>query len=330
MSARMVPPRGVNNLLFIEFTVRYNRTMLSGRDLPLLPIFVAVATSGSFTAAARELRLAKSVVSQHVKSLEERCGVRLIERSTRRLRLTQIGEHVLDAAKEVLASVRSLEQVVEGQRELPTGTLRLTSPLDLGLSAIVAPIAASLTRQHPSLKVELIFDDAIRDLVKEGLDIALRLGPLTESSYVVRRLGSEAEIIVASPAVLEERPDFDEPQNLGNCPWVAHSALRVRSTWSFRSERGDKAQVSVDIRATANTVVAMRDLLISGAGFGVLPAHMVRDDIESGRLRHVCPGWFHRQLSLHALLPTRQSPPRVRAFLSSLAVAIRSLGFSAT
>src|SRR5688572_6909992 len=109
--------------------------MLSARDLPLLPVFVAVASTGSFTSAARKLGLGKSVVSQHVKTLEERCGVRLIERSTRRLHLTQVGEQVLDAANQVLASFRALEQVVEGQRERPTGTLRLTCPLDIGLSS---------------------------------------------------------------------------------------------------------------------------------------------------------------------------------------------------
>src|SRR5262252_3005199 len=98
--------------------------MISSRDLPLLPVFVAVANAGSFTAAARELGLAKSVVSKHVRTLEERCGVRLIERSTRSLHLTQIGEELLQAANDVLESVRSFDQVIEGHREAPTGTLR--------------------------------------------------------------------------------------------------------------------------------------------------------------------------------------------------------------
>src|SRR4051794_19316772 len=110
--------------------------MISARDLPLLPVFVAVADAGSFTGAARKLGLAKSVVSQHVRTLEERCGVRLMERSTRSLHLTQVGEQVLDAAKDVLASVRSLEQVVEGHRDTPSGTLRVTLPLDPSLSAV--------------------------------------------------------------------------------------------------------------------------------------------------------------------------------------------------
>jgi DNA-binding transcriptional LysR family regulator len=125
--------------------------MLSPRDLPLLPVFVAVASAGSFTAAARELGLAKSVVSQHVRTLEARCGVRLMERSTRRLHLTQVGELVLDAASAVLTSVRSLEEVVEGHRAAVTGTLRVTLPLDPSLSAMIAPIAAALLRQHAGL-----------------------------------------------------------------------------------------------------------------------------------------------------------------------------------
>jgi DNA-binding transcriptional LysR family regulator len=303
--------------------------MLAPRDLPLLPVFVAVASSGSFTAAARELRLAKSVVSQHVRTLEERCGVRLIERSTRRLHLTQIGERVLDAANEVLASVRTLEQVVESHRAQPTGTLRITLPIDPGLSAIVAPIAAVLTRQHPSLKVDLLFDDEVHDLVEEGLDMALRLGSIAQSSYVIRRLGSEAEIIVASDAVLAAHGEIEHPRELGNSPWVAHSGLRARSTWTFRSERGEKAQVSVDVRAVTNTGLAVRNLVLAGAGFGVLPRHMVWEDLNRGWLREVCAGWFHRRLWLHALLPTRQAPPRVRAFLTELAGAIQPLGFDA-
>ena len=301
--------------------------MLSARDLPLLPVFVAVADAASFTGAARQLGLAKSVVSEHVRSLEQRCGVRLMERSTRRLRLTQIGERVLEAARDVLASVRSLEQVVESQREVPTGTLRVTLPLDPSLSAMIAPITAALTRQHPELRVELLLDDAVHDLVAEGLDVALRLGAIVESSYVVKRLASEPEIIVASPELADALAKSAAPRDLQGVPWVVHSALPTRSSRTFRTARGEKAQIHAPAVTSTNTVVAVRDLLLAGAGFGVLPQHVVREDVRAGRLRQVCEGWFQRKLVLHALLPTRQAPPRVRALLDRLPSAASRLGF---
>lgn len=302
--------------------------MLAARDLPLLPVFVAIATRGSFTAAARELGLGKSVVSQHLRTLEQHCGLRLLERSTRRLRLTQAGEQVLDAAQEIMASVRSLEQVVEGQQARPTGTLRVSMLLDPTLAAVVAPVMAELVSQNPALKVDLGLDDAPHDLVGEGLDVALRLGVMAESSYVVRKLGSEPEIIVASPALLEG-VRLEHPRKLNGCAWVVHTALPGRSTWTFRSAKSEKAQIGVEVRATTNTALGLRTLLLAGAGFGVIPSHMVRQDIAEGRLLQVCPGWMHRRVTLQALLPTRQTPPRVRAFLSALVQAVRPLGFDA-
>lgn len=302
--------------------------MLGPRDWPLLPVFVAVANAGSFTGAARQLRLAKSVVSLHVRTLEQRCGVRLMERNTRRLHLTQIGEQILEAAKEALTSVRAVEQIVEGHRDAPSGKLRVTLPLDPSLSVMIAPIAAALTKRHPALKIDLVFDDAVRDLVKEGFDVALRLGSVAPSSLIVRRLASEPEIVVASPHLMDEREGPWTPKELGGAPWVVHSGLPARSSFTLRSVQGEKkAQVSVTATVAANNVFAVRDLLIAGAGFGTLPLHVVREDLADGRLRYACPGWTLRRLILHALMPARQAPPRVRVFLERLAEAAQSLGF---
>jgi DNA-binding transcriptional LysR family regulator len=316
-----------NNAGEIALIVRYYRTMISARDFPLLPVFVAVASTGSFTRAAHQLGLGKSVVSQHVKTLEERCAAQLIERSTRRLRLTPVGEQVLDAAHQVLASFRSLEQLLESQKERPTGTLRVTCPLDVGLSSLVSTVASALLARHPELKLELVFDDAVHDLLDEKLDVALRLNTLAQASYVVRRLGSVPEVIVASPVVLDALDGAEHPAGLAGAPWLAHAGLRPRSTWTFRSDDGERAQVRVDLRALANTSLALRDLLLAGAGLAVLPLHMVGDDLKAGRLRRACPAWTHRRLSLHAVLPTRGPPPRVRAFLTAIAAEVESAGF---
>jgi DNA-binding transcriptional LysR family regulator len=302
--------------------------MLAPRDLPLLPVFVAVATAGSFTQAGRALGLTKSVVSHHVRALEARCGVRLLERTSRAVRLTQAGEQVLDAAKDVLASVKALERAVERQRDAPAGALRVTLPADPGLSAMVAPIAAALTRAHPALTVEFTFDDARRDLVAEGYDLAIRLGAMTSSGHVMRRLGTEAEVVVASPGALAAADPPAHPKELADAPWVVHHAQGARGLWTLRSERGERQQLSVRVVATVNASNAARDLLVAGAGYGVLPWHVVHDDVRAGRLCRVCPGWIHRELTLHALLPTTRSPPRVRAFLDSLRDAAPPAGFT--
>jgi DNA-binding transcriptional LysR family regulator len=293
--------------------------LLSPRDLPLLPVFVAVATTGSFTAAARELGLAKSVVSQHLRTLETRCGVRLIERTTRRSRITQVGAQVLAAAQKALTEVRAIDRIVEGQSDEPSGVLRITAPAELGAS-ILAPVCAGLLRRYPQLHVELLLDDVKRDLVRDGLDLALRLGPVTESSYVVRKLGVEPEIIVASPRVAAARGDI-EPRELTGAPWVTHSALRGSPSWTFRSEGGGRQDITVEPRASANNSTAIRRLLLGGVGYGVTPSRMATRDLDAGRLVNVCPGWYHRRVTLHALLPTRHSPPRVRVLLQALTEA---------
>ena len=301
--------------------------MISARDLPLLPVFVEVATTGSFTAAARKLGLGKSVVSQHIKTLEERCGTRLIQRTTRSLHLTQVGEQVLDAAQQVLVSVRALEQVLEHEREQPTGTLRVSCPLDPGLSRVVTAVAAELTRKHPSLTLDLLLDDAVHDLLEERLDAALQINAPSSGSFVVRRLGAAPLIIVGSPRLFDEHSIEGHPRSLAAAPFIAHVALKARSTWTFRADDGETAQVRVTLRATVNSSLAFRDLLLEGAGFGVFPMHLVRDDLRSGRLRRACPRWIHRRIVLQAVLPTRRPPARVRAFLAGVAAEMAGLGF---
>jgi DNA-binding transcriptional LysR family regulator len=290
-------------------------------------VFVAVARQGSFTAAAGSLGLTKSVVSQHVRTLEERCGVRLFERTTRTLHLTQVGEQVLEAASEMMLAVQAIEQVVEAHRDTPRGTLRVTLPLDPGILEAVGAVTTRLLRQHPSLKVNLDFDDEMRDLVQDGFDVALRLGEMRESSLVVRRLGSEPEILAVNPAALAGRAAPGHPRDLGVLPWLVHSAQRPRSSWVFRLENDEEAQVTLDAAVSVSTVIAMRSLLLHGAGIGLVPRHMIHDDLRSGRLLQVCPGWFRRRIWLHALLPTRRPPPRVRVFLDQLAGVAASSGF---
>jgi DNA-binding transcriptional LysR family regulator len=303
--------------------------VLSPQDLPLLAVFAAVVRHGSFTGAARELGLAKSVVSHHIGTLEERCGVRLLERSTRSLRLTQVGEHVLAASQGVLDGVRDVERALEEHRDVAAGTLRVTSTHDLGVR-IVAPAAARLAAAHPNLRVELVSEDGLHDLIAGGFDVAVRLGSAPDSSLVMRKLGSEPEIIVAAPAVAARFPKAQRPSDLAGGAWIVHSKIPTAGVWRFRDDAGDKDEVHVERRAAANTGEGVRALATGGVGLATMPLFMVQSDLTSGRLVRVCPDWHLRQLTLYAVLPSREKmPARVRAFLDVLREVCAEQGFSA-
>lgn len=296
--------------------------MPAPRDLPLLVTFAAVVRRGSFTAAARELGLSKSSVSEQVRALEERCGVRLLERSTRKVRPTQVGEQVMATAAIVADASCSLDAVLEDHRDAPVGTLRVATTQDLG-PRLVAPVAARLAVQHPRLRVEVTSDDSTRDLVQEGFDVAVRLGEPRLQGRVVVRLGQVPEPIVGTPALANAWSAARRPRDLRGAPWVHHALLAGTEVMSFIGPRDAREEVAVERRAHANTGEGVRALLLHGAGLGVLPEYMVADDLRAGALVRVCPDWLWKRVSLFVELPSsRQKPRRVRLFVDAIKHAV--------
>lgn len=298
--------------------------MLQARDLPLLSVFAAVVRHGSFTAAGRALGLPKSVVSDNVKALEQRCGARLLERTTRRLALTEAGTRVLASARRIEEAMQELSASLEDDRG-PSGTLRVATTHDLA-TPLVAPVAARLVTEHPALRIELVADDATHDLVEQRLDVAVRLGSPRDSSYVIKRLATMDEPIVAAPELAERLPPAVRPRELRGAPWVRH-ALVSGETMTFLGPRGQMDELTVSVRAQANAGHAVLALLVGGAGVGVLPWHMVADALARGALVRLCPGWVWKRVDLYALLPSREhARPSVKAFVAALQVRARALG----
>lgn len=288
------------------------------RDLPLLAIFAVVVRHGSFTAAARELGLSKSFVSEQVRLLEERCGVRLLERSTRRMQLTQVGEHVLRAAAAVGEAAREVGAILEQHREAPVGTLRVATTHDLG-TRLVIPAAARLARRHPQLRVDIQSDDTVHDLIAGQYDLAVRLGAPRDSSHVIRKLGFIDERIAAAPGLAEGYARARRPGELAQAPWVRHSVVQRGGAWTFRGPRGQTDEVAPVIRGEANTGEGTRELMLAGLGLGTLPDYLIADELRRGALVTVCPEWLHKQLTLYAVLPSRQrQPKRVTLFVEAL------------
>jgi DNA-binding transcriptional LysR family regulator len=304
--------------------------MLSPRHLPLLATFVQLCRDGSFTAAASTLSISKSLVSTHLRQLEEALGARLVQRTTRRLSLTQTGQEVLEAAERMLAAAKDVSSIAEGKRDEPSGVLRVGAPVDLG-ALLVAPAVARLCSRYPNLRAELLLSDAATDPIVNRLDALLSVNVPKDSAMLTTRLGSDIEIIVASPALAKKWQGASQPKDLVEAPWVSHPSIPASARHQFRNQRGTLQRVlPKSAHILANTGDAIRSLVVGGAGFAVLPTQMVAEDLRVGRMVRVLPDWRCRKVTLHVCLPSRSHPPaRVRFFLEELHAVFRITGFEA-
>lgn len=282
--------------------------MIGFTDAPLLAAFAAVARSGSFSAAARALDLSKSVISTRVAELERRCGAALLERTTRRVRLTDAGTEALEVAARIDESLAALSRSLEGRQREPSGVLRVSTTGDLGTS-LVAPAVARLVTAFPKLRVEILSDDAALDLLEKGVDVAVRLGSPKPSSFVARRLAVLREPIVAAPMLAERWLAARRPADLVAAPWVRH-ALVTGHAMRFVGPSGATQEISPAFRAVANAGATILSLLLAGAGLGVMPEHVLREPLRDGRLVELCPGWIWKHVTLYALMPAgaRRNP----------------------
>lgn len=280
--------------------------MIGPADTPLLAAFAAVARRGSYSRAAEDLRLSKSVISERVKLLEERCGARLLERTTRSVRLTEAGQGALAAAIEVDAALTRLSASLDARRQEPSGTLRVSTTNDLG-PLLVAPTAARLLSTYPRARVVITAGDALHDLMGEAIDVAVRLGAPRSSSLVVRKLAVLEEPIVAAPALAERWGHVSRPRELSEAPWVRHALLPARAL-RFTGPSGASDELVPTVRAEADTGATVLALLLSGAGLGVFPEHALAEHLASGRLVQLCPGWVWKRVHLFALTPSRVGP----------------------
>lgn len=291
--------------------------MLSAADGPLLLAFSAVVRCGSFSAAAAELKLSKSVVSERVKQLEERCGARLLERTTRKLHLSALGEEVLAAAARVDDALGQLSRRLDDARREPSGLLRVSTTNDLG-PLLVGPVAARFVAAYPRVRVEITSEDAQRDVLGARVDVAVRLGAPRASSFVVRKLATLIEPIVAAPALAERFGRATRPRELADAPWVRH-ALVSSGTMRFLGPGGAVEEIAPAVRAEANSGATVLSLLLHGAGVGVLPEHALREHLHEGRLVRLCPAWIWKSVTLYALTPSKASQrPALAAFLAML------------
>ncbi len=283
--------------------------------LAALRVFARVAEAGSFSAVAREVGTTQPAVSRQVAALEEHLGARLIQRTTRSLALTEDGRDLLGHARRVLDAVDEAEAAVGRRHNAPGGLVRLATSTSFG-RLYVAPRIPRLLERYPELSVDLHMSDASVDLVSEGIDLAIRVNDVSDSSLVSRKLGSARRVTVASAACIERYGEPQHPSDLSRLPCIVFTAAAVPGVWHYEGPDGP-ISVAVSGRFRTDNGEGVREAVLSGLGFAVLPTWFFGDTVtEHGPLRTVLTGWESPRSAISAVYPSRRNlAPRTRAVI---------------
>ena len=283
--------------------------------------FVRIADMGSITRAARSLGLSLPMASRHLRWLEQELGTALVRRTTRQLHLTDAGQEFATRARALL---RGLDDAKQALRPGPSlaGRVVVTAPNALGtyqLSSVMPSLAAT----HPRLRVELRLDDRAVDLVKEGVDLAIRAAkPPDRASLVARELVTYERVLCAAPSFLSRHGAIDSLEALAAAPWILHGCGPAQ--WAFETPEGPRS-ITVDGPLSTNNVVIIREAILAGAGVGWLPSYVVGQELRDGRLVRLLPDTKLPPIHVFGIMPTqaRQSAT-VRAVLDILGAALRA------
>lgn len=284
-----------------------------------IAVFVRVVESSSFTAAADRLGMAKSAVSKCVTRLEESLGVRLLNRTTRKLSLTEAGASFFGRAARALAEIEEARQEATHHQAEPAGTLRVTAPMSFGID-IVAPVMPAFLDAHSKVTLDLALDDQQRDIVAEGIDVAVRIAHLADSTLVARRLAPVRHLVVAAPSYLKARGVPLTPDDLKQHDCLVYTLRESPEAWRFDGVDGRKWTVPVRGSLYANNSLALRCCLEAGRGIAMMTSFTVGNALRAGRLVRVLPDYRAPELFVHAVYQQRRhTPPKVRAFVDFLA-----------
>lgn len=280
--------------------------------------FVRVVEVGSFSGAAERLGVTKSVVSRRVAELERELGAELLRRTTRRLHLTDSGRAYYDRARRILADLTEAEQVVSSEQAALRGELRVAAPLSFGIGPLQPAISAFRTR-HPGVTFDLELDDRQVDLVKEGVDVAVRIADLADSSLVARRLASIRNVVCASPDYLGRHGTPAEPEDLAQHSALIYSNAVQPGVWSYWNADGEEGRVRVVPHLRANNGDFLREAALAGEGVLFSPLFIVHRALAAGDLVPILTQVQWPTLNAHAVYPrTRHLSARVRAFVDFL------------
>jgi DNA-binding transcriptional LysR family regulator len=290
------------------------------RDLNDLNFFAAVVANGGFSAASRALGLPKSRLSRRVAALEAHLGVRLVERSTRRFNVTEVGQDVYQHARAAMAEAEAIEDVAARLKAEPQGLVRVGCPQ--GADRILAAAMPGFLRRHPKLRVQVLVSNRRVDLIEEAVDVAIRVREKldTDADLQAKLIGRARSMLVASPAFLDARGRPGQPADIGAYPTLSQTERPGPDRWTLVDAGGAEAVVVHEPRLSASEFAILRQAAIEATGIAFLPEYSCRDPLIDGRLERVLPTWGGSEGLLHLVFTSRRGLlPGVRAVIDFLA-----------
>lgn len=286
-------------------------------DLNDMIIFANVVDAGTISGAAKEMGQPKSTISRRMKLLEEELGVRLLQRTTRSLKLTELGAVFYERCKRVQAEAEEAERSVSAGQEVPRGILRITAPAETGVTRM-GTLIAQYTKKYPEVRVMMDLSNRFVDLIEEGYDLAIRAGQLENSTMVARRLGSTRLVVCSSPGYLRRNSAPATPYQLKNHPLVLYSNILQKQLFQFSGPQGI-ASIQLEPQHCANSLMVLRDMVKSGYGITLLPESHTHRDVSEGKLVLLLEEWKLPENGVYAIYPSpRHLTPKVKSFIDFL------------
>lgn len=279
--------------------------------------FNAVFEHGSFTAAAEHLGISKALTSKYIAQLENHLDARLINRTTRKLNFTEVGQAYYLRCKELLDELDELESAVQQQQSTPKGTLRIAAPINLG-EGLISQVLADYLKRYSNVSIDLVLADRFVNLVDEGFDLAIRVGQLSDSTLIARKLAQINTVLCASPEYLaiNGKPETPDDLNRHNC--IIDTNINNSETWSFHQDN-HSYQVKVSGQFRANSAESVHKMLLQGSGIGMSPSFVVNNDIQNGELKQLLSDYQTSEYGIYVVYPhNRHLAAKVRTLIDFL------------
>lgn len=296
-------------------------------ELKRIGIFTKVVEAQSFSEAARQLGIAKSAVSKHVAELEKEVGIRLLNRSTRSLSLTEAGDNFYHHCQEIMQRTHIAFNELRQYQNQPTGTLRIASPINFGNEHLV-PIIKEIRSLYPLLNIELLLEDRIINMVEEGVDVAIRIGWMKDSNLIAKKLGESPMLVFASPEYLAQSPQPKSPKDLQQHSWISLTILNSPLRWQFEK---DHLQHNVQLNSTlkTNSVDAVVALVKNGQGISALAQYIIEKELRNGQLQTVLDDYHLKPVGIYAVYSHREHmQPKIRILIEFLSKYCQSANWT--